>query len=296
MVANIVNYFNSMFHTVRREDVLKNLENTLSILNDEVIPALDGVISNGGNYKVLLDNNLLKTIANTSGIKAKDNRDLLVKIKGLLVNVTKSGKDLTKVVENDLSEIVTDKTGTVRDVAIIKVVADISSLGMFTLDLLYFVLSNNGADESNYPKIKFQKIRDGIPSYSASLKSYAGHFANTVKDLPKVATIPAKVDPSKISMFEKLVGKSGKSINLPNTQGFNGNPVYSIRMWLVDREIAKYESLKEKRKLIDLKLMELKVQETGDENPALRKQIEYFEDKISKVEYEIAQIEDEDED
>jgi len=285
-----------MFHTVRREDVLKNLENTLSILNDDVIPALDGAISNGGKYKVLLENNLLKTISNTSGLKAKDNRELLVKIKGLLVNITKSGKDLTKVVENDLSEIVTDKTGTVRDIAIIKVVADISSLSMYTLDLIYFVLTNNGTDDSNYPKIKFQSVRDGVPSYSAGLKAYAGNFANTVKDLPKVATLAAKVEPSKVSMFERLVGKNGKTLNLPNTQGFVNNPVYHVRMWLVDREVAKYESLKDKRKLLDLKLMELKVQETGDENPKLRKRIEYYEDKISKAEYEIAQIEDVDED
>lgn len=296
MVPNIVNYFNSMFHTVRKEDVLKNLENTLSSLNDDVIPALDGVISSAGSSKILLNNNLLKTIANTSGIKAKDNRDLLVKVKGLLVNITKSGKDLTKVVENDLSDIVTDKTGTVKDVAIIKVVSDISSISMYTLDLVYFVLTNNGVDESNYPKIKFDKVRDGVQSYSSSLKSYAGNFATTVKDLPKVAAIPAKVETSKISMLERLAGKGGKTLNLPNTQGFVGNPIYFVRMWLVDREIAKYEALKEKRKLVDLKLMELKVQETGEENPKLRKQIEYYEDKISKVEYEIAQIEDEDED
>jgi hypothetical protein len=296
MIAIIANYFDSMFHTVKKEDVLKNLENTLSILNDEVVPALDGVISNAGKYDLLLNNNILKSVANTSGIKVKDNRDLLVKIKGLLVNITKSGGDLTKIVEEDLSDIITDKTGTVKDIAIIKVVSDIGSLAMFTLDLVYFVLTNNGTSDSNYPKIKFNNIRNGVPAYSASLKSYLGNFAAIVKDLPKVASVPAKVETSKISMLERLAGKSGKLINLPNTQGFVGNPIYSIRMWLVDREISKYESLKDKRKLLDLKLMELKVQESGDENPKLRKQIEYYEDKISKVEYQIAQVEgDEDE-
>ena len=36
MVVNIINYFNSMFHTVRREDVLKNLENKSLGMKDVV--------------------------------------------------------------------------------------------------------------------------------------------------------------------------------------------------------------------------------------------------------------------
>jgi hypothetical protein len=67
-------------------------------------------------------------------------------------------------------------------------------------------------------------------------------------------------------------------------------------MWLVDREMDKYESLKDTKKLIELRINELKLKERETRDPKLEKQIEYYEDKLASIEYEIKNIETIDDD
>ena len=63
-------------------------------------------------------------------------------------------------------------------------------------------------------------------------------------------------------------------------------------MWLIDRDIAKLEALKDKKRLIELRIMELKIEEKSGEDGDLSKQIEYYEDKLANIEYKIEKLEE----
>ena len=292
MVQTLVNYVRGMNHTVKKEELVKNLENTLGALNDDVIPMLDNMVKNG-DLDVIKNSPIMNSIKYSSGIKSKDNKELLSKIKGIVVNISKSGKNLEKVVSDHLSEVVTDKTATVKDGAILKMVSDITSLAMFLMDFGYLVLIEGKSENTDLPKIKLQQIKDGVPTFAAILKSYSKDFNKSVNELAKLPSNSLYIDDSKVSMLEKIVSKFSRSIPLPNTDGFVNNPIYHFRMWLADRDVAKYESLKEKKKLIELKVLELKTKQDGEDNPKLSKQIEYYENKLSSMEYEIKEFEEE---
>ena len=292
MLTNILKFFNSLHHTTKKDDVIDNLNMTFNELHDKVLPSLDNIISVLGNSIVIKKNNVLSLLAVSSGIKVKDNRDMLVKLKGILTNISKSEKNVKKLVNDYLPDTVTDKTATVRDLTILKLISDLSSLTMYSLDFLYYILTS--ADDSDYPKIKFQQIQNDIPDFSSVLRSYKDNFTKTLDNIKKVANVEMITEPENIGMFEKVIGRQGKIVNTPAVNGFLGNPIYHIRLMLVDREVDKYENLKDKKKLLELRVMELKAKENGESNPKITKQIEYYEDKIAKVEYNISQIEDED--
>jgi len=69
---------------------------------------------------------------------------------------------------------------------------------------------------------------------------------------------------------------------------FIGNPIYHLRLFLVDLSLMRLENLKEKKRLLELKLLELKSRQSGDiNNEKLRKQIEFYEEKLNKLDMKI---------
>jgi len=76
------------------------------------------------------------------------------------------------------------------------------------------------------------------------------------------------------------------------TVGFLGNPIYHLRIFLTDLELNKLDRLKDQRQLLELKLNELKNQETNDDDPRIREQIKYYEKRLAALNERIETIMD----
>jgi hypothetical protein len=289
MIDAILRFINTMGSVTKKEQVLKNTDVIFTGIQNEIIPLLKEIIDK--DPKIINENLFLKNIVNMSKDNYKDNYDFINELVKFFENVIKHEKEINKIIDESLSEIITDKTATAKDLAILKVISDIGSMSLYIADLMYYCLLLN--DETNYPKIKIKQIKENGIVFTSLFNVYKNNLNDIIKKLPRVSSelINDKAD-ANVSMLSKLLHATGLVVDLPVSNGFSNNPIYHIRMYLVDREIKKYEALKEKRKLIELKLLELKLEENGDSNPKLKKQIEYYEDKLSGIEYDIKEIEE----
>jgi hypothetical protein len=242
-----------------------------------------------GDIKAIKDSNILNLVAINSGLKFKDNKDFLIKLKAVLVSINSTYKLFVDTIQNELSEVITDTAASPKDAAILKILNDIGGMNIFILDLSYYIIMEK--DSGGMSKKKIAMIQETAYDFAISVKAYSVNFEKLIKDLPKVSNTTINISDGKDSMLQSLIAHTGISLSLPFTKGFVNNPIYHIRMWMVDREIAKYESLKERKKLIELRLMELKLEEEGQADPKLRKQIEYYEERLSKLDYEIDKLE-----
>jgi len=95
-------------------------------------------------------------------------------------------------------------------------------------------------------------------------------------------------------LLHYFTNKSSKKISKAHPEivsTFIGNPIYHLRLLLVDLEMLKLETLKERKRILDLKLLELKQKETtGKHDPKIQKQIEYYEGKLEKTNLKIEKI------
>jgi hypothetical protein len=73
--------------------------------------------------------------------------------------------------------------------------------------------------------------------------------------------------------------------------GFIGNPIFHIRMWLVDKEIEKYEALKTRKKILEGRILELKLGKDATSEKT-KKAIDVFEKDILKIDDKIHRIEE----
>ena len=287
MLKELFDFKSSIDKSIKKEDVLKNFRNTLITIEQEVIPSYDAMIKNEKSLSLLKSNGFI----NKLGILTGFNKKALEGTRDFFNNILKNEQKIAKLIKKDLSDFVTPTMATARDVAILKMLSDISSATIFSLDYNYFILLNGGKNETNLPKIKLSMIEQNLKPFASIIKNYSD-LTKTINGLGKISKLSLHINDGKKSMLENLIMRDGSRVSLPDTNGFIGNPIYHIRIWFVDREMDKYESLKDKKRLIELKLMELRMEEEGENNPKLRKQIEYWEDELSKKEYAIKQIEE----
>jgi len=289
MVNELISYIGSMHHTVKKEDVVKSNTNVFNNIHNDVIPMLDQVIANSDLIKIK-DSKIVKTLINTTKLKARTSKEFFIKLKAMFVNIDKQHKTMETLLDKDLNTFITNNAAQGRDVTILKVVQDLGAMSQYVMDLSYYILAIG--QETDFPKNKFKTVQADIGEFGIMVKIYSTNFDKMLKDINKVSTNIVHINDGKVSMLEKLFSTSGKTVSLPMASNFINNPIYHIRMWLVDDEIDKYESLKDKKRLIELKLMELKLDESGEHDSKLTSQIAYYENKLSKMEYDIQDIED----
>ena len=273
--------------TITRKDVMKNVELIFSSISEDVIPSLKELednIDKVSKEKLLK----LKNVAAISGIKHKDHKDIITKILVTYTSIQKEYTTFLDLVNKELSEVITNKTITAKDAVILRIISDIASMNSYVLDFSYYLLIND--KETILPKYKLKYVNDGSVLFSSLYKVYSNNIHKLLQDVYKTSDNKLDVE-DESGMNEVMLSKTGKLVVLPQASGFINNPIYHFRIWLTDREMNKYESLKDKKRLIELKVLELKLKQSNGNEPELSKQIEYYEEKLSKTEHAIERIE-----
>ena len=293
MNNEIYQLVSNLKHTIKRDDVYTSFNNTLTSLNNEVIPALADFSKLVKGISIKMSELPELTMLNSmSGIKASDLKSFIKILEKTIVTLSKEGKDVSKLITDSLPEIISRDIISTKQAAILSLINSYGSITLFTIDLLLFLTDridvNVNGIVSDLIKSKVMEIKTGMLPYS-KLILFFNTNKSLIKDigkLPNDRIMPDSKDTATFSIASKTKGV------LP-LMGFIGNPIYHIRMWLVDLEMVKYDALTDKRKLLELKVNDLKSRQGGDNNAKLKKTISYYEDKLEKVEYKIRTIEDE---
>lgn len=78
--------------------------------------------------------------------------------------------------------------------------------------------------------------------------------------------------------------------NLP--QGFVGSPIYSIRLIFAQWEADRYRGLKDRKKMMELRLLHLTLlKENGNTDVDVEKEIIYLQKRVSDIDFNLDKIE-----
>ena len=61
-------------------------------------------------------------------------------------------------------------------------------------------------------------------------------------------------------------------------------------MWFVERSLAKLQILEDKKKLIELRIQQIRANEKNLPDEQIAKMINYYEEELSNIEYKITKI------
>ena len=250
-------------------------------IENGILPILDNY--QDPKNKVILDNlknsNTFKIIK--EGLKVNDPSKLLVELEVYFKDILTNQSKIVSSINTILSDSVNEKTITFKQYEMMNYIDDMYSNTYFTTELLYILIR----DEKNSMLSQKQviKLLKQLPSFKLKVLNKV-----TVKD-----ALASIANSSSESIYDRNSADAPDSIKMSGIKvsNFIGNPIFSFRKWLVDKDIDKAKALEDTKNLIELRLLELRNQAAGEsDNEGLRKQIEYYEDKLAEVDSKISKL------
>lgn len=285
MLTELWNEITSIFTNDKFARIKSKTEATFTAvvyeIENGILPILDNY--QDPKNKAILDNlknsNTFKIIK--EGLKVNDPSKLLVELEVYFKDILTNQSKIVSSINTILSDSVNEKTITFKQYEMMNYIDDMYSNTYFTTELLYILIR----DEKNSMLSQKQviKLLKQLPSFKLKVLNKV-----TVKDaLASIANSSAE------SIYDRNSADAPDSIKMSGIKvsNFIGNPIFSFRKWLVDKDIDKAKALEDTKNLIELRLLELRNQASGEsDNEGLRKQIEYYEDKLAEVDSKISKL------
>lgn len=285
MLTELWNEITSIFTNDKFARIKSKTEATFTAvvyeIENGILPILDNY--QDPKNKAILDNlknsNTFKIIK--EGLKVNDPSKLLVELEVYFKDILTNQSKIVSSINTILSDSVNEKTITFKQYEMMNYIDDMYSNTYFTTELLYILIR----DEKNSMLSQKQviKLLKQLPNFKLKVLNKV-----TVKDA--LATI---ANSSAESIYDRNSADAPDSIKMSGIKvsNFIGNPIFSFRKWLVDKDIDKAKALEDTKNLIELRLLELRNQAAGEsDNEGLRKQIEYYEDKLAEVDSKISKL------
>lgn len=295
----LIAYLKSILPFFKKEVLLEDLRVSRSELSQAVIPSYKQAAEFFKNKPFKSAQAKALNTLFFNGYSERSGRgNLVVEIEGRLQAFAQNMDTVQEMSEDLLAaDILAD--GLSAKKAILVRAADYMGVMVdFMLDLLAVVyyhesiekLDGNAQETLAINKFTMDKVEKCAADFGRLLQVYGQDntgFLDALKNVPDVV-VNSKTSETIVSVYreDKL-----DPVGAPLTNNFQGSPIYAWRLRQAERQAARYKLNKDKKKMLELRLLYLKGLLEEKPDPAIEKEIEYLQSRIEKLEYEIKQQE-----
>ena len=163
----------------------------------------------------------------------------------------------------------------------------INFFGRHSTTLLNIILEQPKSINAYLAKVDFEFINKTYSYYSILIKRLCDSERNLYKSIEMLSDETYDIEGSEI--IESIKGKQAVSVGFAPHQL---NPVFWIRMGIMKHDVKVIKRNREEIDVCVAKIQKLESRKNGNPDPALEKQIEFWENEIRILNAEIAEKED----
>lgn len=214
----------------------------------------------------------------------------------LFKNVQVNGNQITKELEDIKSEIIVSHAITASKASILRAVAHYYFMTKFALDFANYLImleAEHGGIElprdAKPNKMQVKYIEDNLWIYARLLAVYGSDSDKFLTRLSEIENYQITKD-----SVDDATGMSASKIDLFNNlpDGFIGSPIYTVGLIFAQWEADRHKELKDKKRLLELRLLHLRVlQEQGNGDAGTEKEIVLLQKRVTDIDYKISKIE-----
>lgn len=263
-------------------------------VSSEVTPTITSFIAAYEDKRIdskVIDNDIIvKSILSEGKGSNKKTLDIFTHTVDLLEFFEARKKDILNLIDKTFPNASTDKTITIKELALINLLDTFSFIAEYIMDLsVHLTMLSRGGVEVN--KVVITRLTNTASSFGKTLSTLTPKSLDTL-----IKTIPTSSATEVESLISSPEGVSSAFLknekdDLGFVSNFVGNPFYHIRMWWADIQHDRYERLKANKEVIEHILFEARQEQTGEHDPQLEKRIEYYSKKLQELEYKIKKYE-----
>lgn len=300
--------------TMTNEEMLETIDVIGNTLNSNVIPSIIELEKEVKDRKELCDNVAF------SKLNLKNDGELFKRLLGVIEKYNKILPVLKTKVSEELSDTIVVGSSNLNN----RIAVSLITEGIFLSKEVPFILTNvinkfyvkSGSElDTKIHTALTRKMILLIQILPELEKADLEAVVNAIGNVPAIKTIreektsdiPADIvlgffktnfsikDFYTQTFLKRVLGyfnfKKEHKHHANITKNFMGNPIYHLRLFLVDLRTMRLESLKEEKTLLELRILELK---NGDPDGKLKSQISYYENKLNKLDMKIKRLADTD--
>ena len=296
---NIINFIRGLLPRFDKSRVMEELRVTISELEQTVIPSYSAAADYFKQNKLKSKNNLERSTlfyrnCDVSGGKqATFIGDIARRLEFIKANAEYVLESLEKTLEHD----VLSGALNAQKALLIRAASDISFVSRYSLDLLTVVYSME-ATERNQDVVdsvgvlpnEVTRVDQRLIQFARILSDYGiplAKFEKLIGSVPEVIINDSTID----SLKGLYQGKQIDPMSNVGVSNFQGSPILWIKMNIAEWQAHRYKVNKEKKKGLELRLLHLKELQKGQNNPRLEKEIEYIQERVDKMSYEMNEME-----
>ena len=292
----ILDFVRSILPRLRKDQILEDLRITAGELEKSVVPAFDDAAKYFKSEKIK-DKEATDAAAvfyrNYKG--SRINKHVVLELQEKMDNVV---KNLAFVADqnDDLLERDVLKDGlTAKKAILVRSAEQLSFIARFSMDFLNYIYmcetkASDGAVHDLVPA-QLTALKNNIPNFAAIFGLFAQEptkFQAAFDSMPDVivndktyASLAAVYADDKLDPLQVLL-----------VQGFQGNPIYHLRLIVAEWQADRYKLMKDKKRMLELRLLNLKMLNEKNPDPKVEQEITYIQNRVETMEYKMKKMED----
>lgn len=285
---NIIDYVKSLLPSFGQDRILDDLARLRAEANDVLLPSLAQAEDtfSGRPFTSAYAKGIEKTLKRR--FESHGSRATLFSI---LDEVYKSVPAqltmLDKLVESSFAKDIAQETVSYRKANVLKYIETLSFSMQYAVRMLLRVIRvETGAaeDSESLHAAEKSQLDSGYLQWLDTLELIDQKAETLEKELLSIPEIGVSAH----------VGGAieGKKLD-PMRMNFitpSWNPIYHVRLRMAEKTVADINRAKEERKLVELRLHDLKTRSGNKSDPVVQKQVELVEERLKKIDHSIARM------
>jgi len=293
-------FIRSLMPRIERQHLLEDIEITKNELTTGVIPAFQSAqlyFKAGGirSDAVKALESVFYRNYNARGSKRKEN--FIAEIAECLPAVRENLEYIDSQIEEIFSRDIIKDGLSIRKASLLRAVDHISYISRYAIDLINLIYvheaqhRNVDITESYGGNDKIRELtQKNLFIFAKMLVIYgqkAKDFQEQFFKLPE-----AVLNEQTFQQVAALYKDNGDPIPQDAVSEFEGNPIYHIRLNIAEWQAERYRGFKDKKKMLELRLMHLKMLQQDKSDPNLEKEIEYIQNRVEGIDFKLRKMED----
>lgn len=295
-----LSFITSLVPSLERGRVTKELADTLAELNETVIPPYRVAVEQWGpgNAK-FKSTQITKLNAEWMSQVRGSKGNMLRSINETLLGLRDAIPDLQKEVDRTFDDKIIAGGVTYRKANLLQFISSVGFFVRYSRRLLNLVLVEESAAVGNKTEIisplskgEIKRLYDGWPAFLQVAEMYQRKYSDIVEAIQ--ATPDALIVPEEEGLLKETLGPTKLDPLNMDFISVQFNPIFHIRLMVANYRNDRYEEALTERQALEFRLLALKdLQDNGQVDAKLQRNIEVTSDRLTVLKRRIAEYEDE---
>lgn len=299
MTYPIFDFINGLLPGLKKESILEDLRVSLDSYDKNLTPVLDKITAlHKDKFKSqnARDLNDAFNRAYKGAIKGRPN--MLLTLKEASSNIRVNADFVVKCLEEILESNVIPDGITSRKATMIRLAKQITFLVEYSLDLMNVILTN----EAIHLNSELQESMEVSKGAMIRVEKNLIRFAYAVADFSKKPDDFVKLYKKMKDIYvggsnSKNAAAAASEIEIDPydsrlVHNVAYNPIYHVRMAIAGWQARRYQNAKEKKKLLELRVLQLKAEYDNKKDPKILNEINYTQNRVDKIDRELHEVDE----